>query len=105
MISLCLFVVVVVVSFLFISTVSSDRTRETETSQSYPLEEIFQERCLFDSFVFLLTCLVSLFNGISTFIGYLTPKLFSWKNSSGTILPIAGRIRRFIPFPRVFARK
>ena len=28
--------------------------------------------------------LVSLFNGISTFISYLMPKLF-WKNSSGTI--------------------
>ena len=29
--------------------------------------------------------LVSLFNGISTFAGYLTPKPFSKKNSSGTI--------------------
>ena len=29
--------------------------------------------------------LVSLFNDISTFVGYLMPKLFSWKNSSGTI--------------------
>ena len=29
--------------------------------------------------------LVSLFNGISTFVGYLTPKQFSYKNSSGTI--------------------
>ena len=29
--------------------------------------------------------LVSLFNGISTFMGYLMPKLFSEKNSSGTI--------------------
>ena len=28
---------------------------------------------------------VYLFNGISTFIGYLMPKLFSEKNSSGTI--------------------
>ena len=28
---------------------------------------------------------VSLFNGISTFVGYLMPKLFSLKNSSGTI--------------------
>ena len=32
--------------------------------------------------------LVSLFNGISTFLGYLMPKLFSKKNSSGTIQPI-----------------
>ena len=44
--------------------------------------------------------LVSLFNGISTFLGYLMPKSFSLKNSSGT-----GRIRRFLPFPRVFVRK
>ena len=29
--------------------------------------------------------LVSLFNGISTFVGYLMPKLFSQKNSSCTI--------------------
>ena len=29
--------------------------------------------------------LVSLFNGISTFVGYLMPKSFSEKNSSGTI--------------------
>ena len=29
--------------------------------------------------------LVSLFYGISTFVGYLTPKPFSEKNSSGTI--------------------
>ena len=39
------------------------------------------------------------------FLGYLMPKPFSEKNSSGTILPIAGRIRGFIPFPRVFSRK
>ena len=29
--------------------------------------------------------LVSLFNGISTFVGYLMPKPFSKNNSSGTI--------------------
>ena len=29
--------------------------------------------------------MVSLFNGISTFAGYLMPKVFSEKNSSGTI--------------------
>ena len=29
--------------------------------------------------------LVSLLNGISTFVGYLMPKLFSSKDSSGTI--------------------
>ena len=39
---------------------------------------------------FVLFGLVSLFNGISTFVGYLMPKPFSKKNSSGTIKPIAG---------------
>ena len=29
--------------------------------------------------------LVSLFNGISSIVGYLMPKIFSKKNSSGTI--------------------
>ena len=29
--------------------------------------------------------LVSLFNGISYFVGYLMRKLFSYKNNSGTI--------------------
>ena len=29
--------------------------------------------------------LFSLFNGISTFVGYLVPKPFSKKNSGGTI--------------------
>ena len=33
----------------------------------------------------LVDGLVSLFNGISTFVGYLMPKPFSEKNSSGTI--------------------
>ena len=47
--------------------------------------------------------MVSLFNGISTFVGYLMPKLSS-ENSSGTIYPIARRIRGFIPFPRVNER-
>ena len=49
--------------------------------------------------------LVFLFNGISTFVGYLMPKPFSLKYSSGTIEPVAGRIRVFISFPRLFARK
>ena len=29
--------------------------------------------------------MISLFNGISTFVGYLMPKLFSKKNGSDTI--------------------
>ena len=56
---------------------------------------------------FLCTLSVSvsviLFDGISTFVGYLMPKSFSYKNSSGTIQPIAARMRGFIPFP--FVRK
>ena len=35
--------------------------------------------------IFLDFGLVSLFNGISTFVGYLMPKPFSKKNSRGTI--------------------
>ena len=38
-----------------------------------------------DLFLFVCLGLVSLFNGISTFVGYLMPKPFSKKNSSGTI--------------------
>ena len=52
-----------------------------------------------------LVSLVFLINGISTFVGYLMPKPFFLKNSSGTIQPIDGRIRRFIPFSRVFVQK
>ena len=33
----------------------------------------------------VLLGLVSLFNGISAFVGYLMPKPYSKKNSSGTI--------------------
>ena len=43
---------------------------------------------------------VSLFNGISTFVCYLMPKPSFKKNSSD-----AGRIRGFIPFPRIFVQK
>ena len=39
------------------------------------------------------TGLVSLFNGISIFVGYSMPKPFSEKNSNGTMLSIVGRIR------------
>ena len=48
---------------------------------------------------------VCFFNGISTFLGYLMPNPSFYKNSSGTIQPIAGRIRGFIPFPSVIVRK
>ena len=46
-----------------------------------------------------------LFNGISTFMGYLMPKLSFLKNGSGTIQPTARRTSRFIPLPRVFVQK
>ena len=36
-------------------------------------------------FMALMKYMVSLFNGISTFVGYLMPKLFSEKKSSGII--------------------
>ena len=38
-----------------------------------------------NSYEKIIVSLVSLFNGIPTFVGYLMPKPFSWKNSSGTI--------------------
>ena len=56
-------------------------------------------------FGLLWFALLSLFNDISTFVGYLMPKPFSQKNRSCAIQPIAGRIRGFIPFPRVFTQK
>ena len=43
--------------------------------------------------------MISLFNGISIFIGYSIP------NHSETIKPIAGRIREFQSFPGVFIQK
>ena len=49
--------------------------------------------------------LVSMFNGILTFVGYLMPKPSFKKNGSYTISPIAGGIRGFTPFPWVFVRK
>ena len=58
-----------------------------------------------DSLKGLVGWLVSLFNVISTFVGYSMPKPSFKKNSNGTIQPIAGRIRGFIPFPKVFVQK
>ena len=46
--------------------------------------------------------LVSLFNSISNFVGYLMPKPSFKRNTSNTIKPIVGG---FIPFPGVFVRK
>ena len=44
--------------------------------------------------------LVSLFNGISTFVGYLMPKPFSKKNSSGTILTHSWEDKGVHTFPK-----
>ena len=49
---------------------------------------------------YIIQGLVSLFNGISTFVGYLMPNLFSKKNSSGTIQPIAGKEKGVHTFPK-----
>ena len=38
------------------------------------------------------------FNCISTFMGYLIPKIFLEKNNIGTIYPTASEIREFILF-------
>ena len=52
-----------------------------------------------------MVALVSLFNGMSTFVAYLMQKPSSKKNSSYTIQYIAGEHKVLIPFPRVFVRK
>ena len=52
-------------------------------------------------FCFQFLCLIA----YQPFEGYLMPKPSFKKNGSGTIQPIARRIRGFIPFPRVFCLK
>ena len=54
-------------------------------------------------YIYIYVGLLPLFNGISTFVGYLIPKLFS--NTNIEVLFIAGRKRGLITFPRVFVRK
>ena len=49
--------------------------------------------------------LISLFNGISTFVGYLMTKLFLWKKRSGAIYPIGEGISGFIPSSKIIVRK
>ena len=46
--------------------------------------------------------LVSLLNGITTFMGYLMSKISFLKNNIDTISPLAGRKWKFIPSLRVF---
>ena len=49
--------------------------------------------------------LVSLFNGISTFVAYLMPKQ-SLKKGSSVIIPlIAGEMSEFMPFSRILVWK
>ena len=45
----------------------------------------FLKKYLIDHAHYFLLFFLSLFNGISTLVGYLTPKLISLKYSSGTI--------------------
>ena len=47
-----------------------------------------------------LLTLVSLFNGITTFVGYLIPKPSLQKNTSGNIQPIADKDKRVHSFPK-----
>ena len=49
--------------------------------------------------------MVYLFNGMSTMVGYQTPKPSLEKNSSDSMSPITARIRRLIPFLRILIRK
>ena len=49
--------------------------------------------------------LVSSLKGISTFLGYLMPKLFLYKNSSSTILTHSWRDKRVHAFPKVICPK
>ena len=46
----------------------------------------------------MLFSLVSLFNGISTFVGHIMLKPSLEKSSSDTIVPMAEGMRGFIPF-------
>ena len=47
----------------------------------------------------------SLFNGISTFVGFLVPKKKKERKSSDIIKSLGRGIRVFIPFSRVFIQK
>ena len=58
---------------------------------------------IFNIYVFI--GLISLSKGISHLMGYLVPKPSLQENSSSTIYPIAGEIKRFIPFPAILVRK
>ena len=61
--------------------------------------------CCVSYFVFQFG-LVSLFNGMSAFLGYLMQKPSFQKNSSDTIQPIAVvGVKWFIPFSRIFSPK
>ena len=55
---------------------------DTSLPDFFPVPVLFKEN-VFSWYIGLVWFLC--FNGISTFVGYLMPKLFSSKNSSGTI--------------------
>ena len=65
------------------STHSSSEMNKMDIIFSFDWKTREQDKILVDQFVGF--GLVSLFNGISTFVCYLMPKPFSGKNSSGTI--------------------
>ena len=69
-------------------------------SLSLLLDQLWSGVVVSDRIYGSVTVSVSLFNGFSTFVGYLMLKPSFWKNSIGT-----GKIRGFIPFPRVFVWK
>ena len=52
--------------------------------------------------LYLSMKILSLFKGKLTFVVYLILKLHHQKCGNGTIEPIIGGIRVFIPFPRLF---
>ena len=57
----------------------------TRCSKQYIMEPECHFNFIINNYVYRINGLVSLFNGISTFVGYLMPKPFSLKNSSDTI--------------------
>ena len=62
-----------------------------------------QPRIRFQAFLSntLVSGLVSLFKGISTFVGYSVSKPSLWKKSCGSISSISWGKREFMPFPKV----
>ena len=73
-------------------------------------DEILRTLIQFFKYIYLIflqvkQAVVSLFNGMLNFVGYLMPNSSLLKDNSDTIKSIAGGIRGSIPFPKVFPRK